>query len=143
MSIEENKDLVRRYFDAIDAERDASVIDRFAAPDFKDHSPTPGFPADREGLKASFEYFLSATPDGTHELHDLVAEGDTVVARVSGRGTHKGELLGVEPTDREVGTGGIAIFRVREGLITEHWNEIDVAGLLAQLHARLTDGGAQ
>ena len=40
MSAEENKAVVRRYFEEIDAKLDASVLDEFVAPDFVDHNPS-------------------------------------------------------------------------------------------------------
>ena len=49
MSAEENKALVRRYFEAIDARRGQAVVDEFLAPDVVSHHPSPGFGSDREG----------------------------------------------------------------------------------------------
>ena len=106
MSAEENKALIRRYFEEIDAaargKRDASVLDEFLAPDFVDHDPSPGFAPDSEGLKQAHEHFLAATPDGYHIVEDMIAEGDKVMTRVSAYGTQTG--LGNRdrgPSDRE------------------------------------------
>jgi len=52
MSQEENKALIRRYFEAIDATcqtGNAALIDEFLAPDFVEHNPFPGIPPTREG----------------------------------------------------------------------------------------------
>ena len=55
MSEEENKALIRRYYQEIDAaakdDRGASVLDDFVAPNFINHAPSPGFTPDLEGLK--------------------------------------------------------------------------------------------
>src|ERR671936_3109355 len=109
MSADENKDLIRRYIQAIDYNdsSDWSVLDEFIAEDFVAHNPPiPGVSLDREGMKQAAEIFRVATP-GRHEILMQVAEGDLVVTHVNGRGVHAGDLLGIAATNREVETEGI------------------------------------
>ena len=132
---EENKALIRRYIDAIDANdsSDSSVIDDFVSEGFVAHNPPlPGVSLDREGLKQAAEIFRVATP-GTHEIPLQVAEGDLVVSRVIGRGIHAGELMGIPASNQEIETDGIAIHRVRDGKIVEYWSVVDVARILQQI----------
>lgn len=133
MSAEANKALVRRYFEAIDARRDPAMLDEFLAPDFLTHNPPPGFAPDREGQKQAFAHFLAATPDGYHVIDDMIAEGDKVATRVTAYGTQTGELFGIPPTGRWLKTSGIAIHRLADGQIVEHWHELDMLGVLQQL----------
>ena len=137
MSAEENKALIRRYFEEIDAaargKRDTSVLDEFLAPDFVDHDPSPGFAPDSEGLKQAHEHFLAATPDGYHIVEDMIAEGDKVMTRVSAYGTQTGELFGIPPTGKHVRATGITIHRIANGKIVEHWSEVDNLGVMQQL----------
>jgi predicted ester cyclase len=133
--LDENKALIRKYFDAIDANdsSDWSLIDEFVAEDFVAHNPpAPGAGLDRDGLKQAAEIFRLATP-GSHEIPLQVAEGDLVVSRVVGRGVHSGELMGIPPTNKQVETDGIAIHRVRDGKIVEYWSVVDVAHILQQI----------
>ena len=142
MSAEENKALIRRYFDAIDAEcksgnANADMLDEFLAADMVTHSPNPewerrGLPPDREAGKQLFRLFATAAP-GYHVIEDLVAEGDKVGARIKAYGTHEGELMGIPRTGKEIQMSGIVIWRIADGKIVEHWAEIDVAGLMRQL----------
>jgi steroid delta-isomerase-like uncharacterized protein len=135
MSGEDNKALIRRFIDAIDANDsdDWSMIDEFVAEDFVAHNPpVPGVGLDREGLKQAAEIFRVATP-GTHEVTMQVAEDDLVVSRIVGRGTHAGELMGIPATNRPVETDGIVIHRVRDGKIVEYWSVVDVATVLQQV----------
>ena len=137
MSAEENKQLVRRYIQAIDDNQtsDWSVLDEYIAEDFVAHNPPiPGVSLDREGMKQAAEIFRVATP-GTHEIPLQVAEGDLVVSYVVGRGVHAGELLGIPATNRDVETVGIAIHRVRDGKIVEYWSVTDVLHVLQQVGA--------
>jgi predicted ester cyclase len=135
MSREENKDLIRRYVEAIDANEtsDWSILDEYIAEDFVAHNPPiPGVSLDREGMKQAAEIFRLATP-GRHEIGLQVAEDDLVVSQVSGRGVHAGELLGIPATNRQVETEGIAIHRVRDGKIVEYWSVTDIARVLNQV----------
>lgn len=134
---EENKALIQRYFEEIDAAaqdwRGASVLDEFVAADFVDHNPSPGFTPNLEGLKQAYEHFLAAGPDGYHVIEDMIAEGDKVMTRVSAYGTHTGELFGIAPTGKQVRMTGIAVHRIVNGKIVEHWSELDNLGLMQQL----------
>jgi steroid delta-isomerase-like uncharacterized protein len=135
MSSEDNKALIRRFIEAVDANdsNDWSLIHEFVAEDFVAHNPpAPGVGLDREGLKQAAEIFRVATP-GTHEVAMQVAEDDLVVSRIIGRGTHAGELMGIPATNKQVETDGIVIHRVRDGKIVEYWSVVDVATILQQV----------
>ena len=137
MSAGENKDLIRRYIQAIDSNDsgDWSVIDEYIAEDFVAHNPPfPGVTLDRDGMKQASEIFRVATP-GRHEITMQVAEDDLVVSQIIGRGIHKGDLLGIPATNKDVETTGIAIHRVRDGKIVEYWSVVDVAQVLQQVGA--------
>ena len=137
MSTEQNKELIRRYIEAIDANEsdDWSVVDEYIAEDFVAHNPPlPGVTLDRDGMKQAAEMFRVATP-GSHEIRMQVAEGDLVVSHILGRGIHASDLLGIPATGREVETDGIAIHRVRDGKIVEYWSVTDVARVLQQVGA--------
>jgi steroid delta-isomerase-like uncharacterized protein len=137
MSTEANKELVRRYVEAIDDNHssDWSVLDEYLAEDFVMHNPpVPGVSLDRDGMKQAAEVFRQATP-GMHEIPLQVAEGDLVVSRIIGRGRHDGELFGIPATNKEVETDGISIHRIRDGKIVEYWSVVDVARVLQQVGA--------
>ena len=135
MSLEENKELVRQYIQAVDDNQtsDWSIIDEYIAEDFVAHNPpVPGVGLDREGMKQAAEIFRVGTP-GRHEIKMQVAEGDLVVSHIAGRGVHEGEFMGIPPTHKEVETDGIVIHRVRDGKIVEYWSVVDVAQVMQQL----------
>ena len=103
MSIEDNKNLVRRFYREIDA-GNLDAMDELVAEDYVDHSPPP-FPGidapGREGLKQAFRLFWHATP-GIHEIEDQIAEGDKVVTRLTASGTQRGDLPGIPATGNEM-----------------------------------------
>ncbi len=98
-SIEENKALIRRFFNAIEG-GNLQVLDEIVTEGYDDHLPgqTPG----REILKKYFAALRSAFPDLTLPISAIVAEGDRVAVLNSIRGTHKGEFIGLKPSGRSI-----------------------------------------
>jgi len=76
---------------------------------------------------------VEALPDLWLTIEDIAAEGDMVVARVSFRGTHRGQFQGLPPTGKEVNFTSMEINRVVEGKVEEHWVEIDLLRVMGQL----------
>jgi predicted ester cyclase len=74
-----------------------------------------------DGFKGYVEQVRAAFPDWHNQVHDLIAEGDGIVARITCSGTHEGELFGVAPTSRRVTYAAIAIFRLHDGRIGDAW----------------------
>ncbi len=129
----ENKLLVRLFFRAIDA-RDSAALYQYVSVDYLDHNPQfPNLPSGIEGLRRGFEIALGAWSDVHHEVLDQIAEGDKVVSRISTYGIHVGEFLGVPATNKRITMSGIAIHRIANGRLAEHWANIDQVGVLVQL----------
>jgi predicted ester cyclase len=63
----------------------------------------------------------------------LIAEGDRVAERWTGRGTHRGELQGIAPTGRRVEVPGSVFYRIVDGKIVEFRGQLDMMGLMQQL----------
>lgn len=132
MLIESNKALVRKFADFINA-RDLDAALALLNPDFVDHTPSVGLPSGIEGVRAFFNMQFAAFPDGQLASEDMIAEGDKVVHRMSGEGTHQGEFLGIPPTGRYVTWSFIDIWRIADGLLVEHWVEADMMDMMQQL----------
>jgi predicted ester cyclase len=134
VGVEENKALIRRFYAEIDA-GNLAAMDELVAEDYVNHHPPPfpGLASGREGLKEAFQIFWEATP-GRHVIEDQVAEGDRVVTRLTAYGRHEGELPGgLAPTGKELEMSAVAIHRIADGRIAEHWSSTDELGLLQQL----------
>ena len=97
MTPEDNKRLLRRFYEEID-KGNLEAMDELVAEDYIDHNPPPfpGLPDGREGLKQAFRIFWKATP-GRHVIEDQIAEGDKVVTRLTAYGRHEAELPGPLP----------------------------------------------
>jgi steroid delta-isomerase-like uncharacterized protein len=130
-----NKAVMRRFVEEYQTARRVAVADELLALDFVDHSRMPGVASGPEGVKQLFAYIHAAFPDFRATIHDQVAEGDKVVTRKTFSGTHGGEFMGVPPTGRQVAFAVIDIVRLHDGQIAEHWNVVDLLGLMQQLGA--------
>ncbi len=129
MSVDANKELVRRFYREAIVERDASACERLLSVDFVHN----GEPRGRLGQRQAVEYFLVAFPDLGHEIELILGEDDLVAAHQRWAGTHTGEFLGVAATGGRVEFTSTAVLRIRDGLIAEAWDEMDSGAILAQL----------
>ena len=134
MSAEENKALVRRFVEGFWNEGNASTADELMAPGTEIHMPT-GETLDLDGLKGFAVTFREAFPDWHSTFEELIAEGDRVAERWTGRGTHLGELWGIPPTGRRVEGPGSVFYRIAGGKIVEFRGQFDMMGLMQQLGA--------
>lgn len=133
MTAEENKALVRRFYEEID-KGNIGILDELVAEDYIDHSPPPfpGLAPGREGVKQAFRIFQQATP-GYHKIEDQIAEGDKVITRLTSYGKHEGDLPGALRTGNEMKMTSITIHRIENGKLVEKWAEKDMISLLTQL----------
>jgi predicted ester cyclase len=133
MSADENKRLVRRFYEEID-KGNLGAMDELVDENYLDHSPPPipGLAEGREGLKQGFKLFWEATP-GHHQIEDQIAEGDKVVTRMTSYGKHTGDLPGAPRTGNDLKMTSITIHRIANGKLVEKWSEKDVIGFLKQI----------
>ena len=136
MSAEENKALVRSLFGGADAARE-QILDDVLAADYVDHNPPPfqGPTTGLPGAHDAWKYATNAFTDWSHDVVAQYADGDFVITRVVGRAKHTGDFLGVPATGRDVTMEGIAIHRVVDGKLVEHWGQVDAIGLMTQMGA--------
>jgi ketosteroid isomerase-like protein len=130
---EQNKALVRRFYEEID-KGNIGIVDELVAEDYIDHNPPPfpNLPPGREGVKQAFRMFQQATP-GYHRIEEQIAEGDKVVTRLTSFGKHEGDLPGAPRTGNEMKMTSITIHRVANGKLAEKWAEKDMIALLQQI----------
>lgn len=134
MSAEENKAVTRRFLEEIFTAGNLALVEELFAPDYVLHDPSvPQEVRGPEGMKQYVAMYRAAYPDTRFTIEDQIAEGDEVVTRWVGRGTHQGELMGIAPTGRVVTVTGIEIDRIAGGKIEETWVSYDALGMMQQL----------
>ena len=134
MQPEENKAVVRRFIEEVIGGGNLELIDELFAPHYVLHDPAvPGEVRGPEGIKQYVGMYRGAYPDTRFTIEDQIAEGDEVVTRWTGRGTHQGELMGIPPTGQEVAVTGIEFDRVSAGKFEETWVNYDALGMMQLL----------
>ncbi len=132
---DERKALVRRFVEEVQNQDNLDLLDELVAPNFVNHSASPGVPPGVDGVRMVSALFRHAFPDGRMTIEDMVAEGDKVVTRKTFEGTHQGDFMGLPPTGKPVRISLIDILRIVDGRVSDHWLEADNLGLLQQLGA--------
>ena len=130
MSIEENKALVRRWFE-VSSEEDLPALYKTVSPDFVLHDTAGDMPL--EQYKQYNTMLFAAFPDISFTVEDMIAEGDKVVTRWTMNATHKGQFGGIPPTGKRVSITGVSIDRIVAGKFVESWLYSDRLGLMQQL----------
>ena len=121
MSVQENKAFVGRYLDAVSGkDKPRSVQDEYIADS-------------DEVLKDHIIFFEASFPHYEVIADDMIAEGDKVSVLARFRGVHKGELLGIAPTGKEVDVPFAITYRLAGGKIIQHWMSFDRMALMEQL----------
>jgi len=118
MSLEENKAIVLRLYEAVNT-RNLSSLEEFVALDYVDHTRKI------RGLEAFKQFgamIFNTFPDFHETTEDIIAEGDKVWVRNTITATHKGEYLGLPPTGNKFAEASVDIFRIVDGKIVEGWN---------------------
>lgn len=133
MSVEENKALVRRYFEELANTAKLSVVSEIITDEGV------------EDVKQLVTNLHTAFPDFHIPIEDQIAEADKVVTRFTASGTHQGIWQSpfgtIEPTGKRFQHEGIRIFRIADGKLVETWGGADTLSQLQQLgvlHVLLT-----
>jgi steroid delta-isomerase-like uncharacterized protein len=134
MMAEENKALVHRFVEEFWNQGNTAAADELMAGDVEIHMPT-GETFDLDEIKRFNSSWRESFPDWHSTFEELVAEGDRVAERWTGRGTHLGELMGIPPTGRRVEAPGSVFYRIAGGRIVEFKGQLDMMGLMQQLGA--------
>jgi steroid delta-isomerase-like uncharacterized protein len=136
MSVEENKLLLRRFFEEVYDKGNLTVADELVAEDYISHNELDIQVLGPEGIKRAAAMQRNAFPNLRTTIEDLIAEGDKVVVRGTDTGTHTGaEFMGIPAKGRRFTLTWIDIFRIEDGKLVEAWLETNVESFKRQLGA--------
>jgi steroid delta-isomerase-like uncharacterized protein len=131
-ALQQNKELVRRYFEGWANRGDPAVADALIATNVVLRNP----PAVVHGLadyKQGMTAFHTAFPDLQFTIEEEIAEENRVMVRWTLRATHLGEYQGRLPSGRTVTVTGMSIFQIVNGKIQEITVNMDRLGQFQQL----------
>ncbi len=130
MSIEDNKQVIRKYIEEVINTGNVGMIHNFIASNYTEIHEGKRYPVGIEGAREHIVGVRRTYPDLKLTVDRQIAEGDWVATCITARGTHKGTWLGMKPTGKQVSFTGVNIEKVENGKITEHGG---AANLLLQL----------
>jgi steroid delta-isomerase-like uncharacterized protein len=132
---DQNKAISRRVFDEVWNQGQYAALAEIYAADVVSPNRPPGLPAGIAGAEQLIRMYRAAFPDTHMTIEDQVAEGDKVVTRWTATGTHKGELMGIPASGKQIKITGVAIDRIAGGKIVEEWGLADQLGMMQQIGA--------
>lgn len=137
MSTEQNKEVVRRWFEEVINQGNVETVDTICmqcVPSFvviRGVADPP--PQGLSGVKELIRTFRTGFPDLHITVEEQIAEGDKVASRVTVRGTHQGEFMGLPATGKRVNISGTSIWRVIDGQLVDESVNWDTMGMMQQL----------
>jgi steroid delta-isomerase-like uncharacterized protein len=133
MTTEQNKAVVRRFFEAFEA-NDLAALNELLAPDLVAYSHGGPGPESRETHVQGIRMWNAAFSDTRFTIHEQIAEEDMVAARVTMRSVHsRGDFQGLPPTGKEITSSAVSLERVRDGKIVERRVFMDWLDVMRQL----------
>ena len=130
--LEENKKLVRRYYELVVG--DLAGIEDLVTADFVDHHFPPDTPAGPEGVRQFFTQFIPRFfSDLRIEIDFLLADGDRVDCHFVALFKHTGEFASVAAKGNELRIPAISTFRIADGKLAEAWEMYDSGDMMRQI----------
>ena len=134
MNAEDNKNVVREFYEEVFRKRNLTVVDRYMHDDYIQHNPDA-----RQGKAGFIEFhegFFAAISDFCATINEIVADRDLVFVYNTITGTHSGYgFLGYPPTGNAIRFDTVDMFRLRDGKLCEHWDVADTRALFTQVGA--------
>lgn len=123
MTLNKNKEIIRRYMDALRKDKSAATLDKYIAED---------------ELKEHIAMFEAVFPGYWLDAHDIIAEDDLVSVRATLHGVHKGQLMDVPATGKTVTAPLFIIYRMANDKIVQHWMLADMFSIMQQIRTPVT-----
>jgi predicted ester cyclase len=132
---EDLKAVARRTLEEIIPNGDVAGLRAVVHPEVVNHGTPPDMPPGLDGLIQGMRWLNGGFSERRFEIHQVIAEGDTVVVNCTFHGRHTGQFRGLAPTNQSVAFRQVHIVRFQDGKAVEHWAVRDDLGLGRQLGA--------
>jgi steroid delta-isomerase-like uncharacterized protein len=137
VSTEQNKAIVRRWFDEVVSQGNIELVDEICMQCVPSFVVIQGVadppPQGLEGVKGLIGVLRTAFPDLKFTIEGQIAEGDQVATRLTVRGTHLGEFMGIPATGKQMAVSGVSIWRLADGKLVNEWVNWDSLAMMQQL----------
>ena len=130
----DQKEVAMLMYNEVMSQGNLDALDEIIHDDFVEHEEFPGGgPSDKTAPAEFVKMFRSAFPDLSASIEDMVEEGNKLVVRSRMSGTHKGDFMGMPPTNNKFDVQAIDIVEFRDGKVIAHWGTTDGAAMMEQL----------
>jgi predicted ester cyclase len=136
MSQDRNRLLIERFYHELWNRFDKTVFRDILAVDLRFRGSLGQTKRGHREFGEYVDFIQLAFPDFSNDIAEIISEGDKAFARLTYRGTHRGEVFGIAPSGRRIQYEGAAVFTFRGNLIAEVWVLGDIYGLISQLEAK-------
>jgi steroid delta-isomerase-like uncharacterized protein len=135
----DNKQIVKRFMDECWSRGNLNTVMELVANNCRYHDPVfPSLTSGAENIKNHIQTCRNGFPDLMFTIDDTIAERDEVVVHWTANGTHKGQFLGMPPTNKKASVTGTSIFRLEGSKIAEEWANWNLMSMLEQLGLAMT-----
>ena len=132
MPVEQNKKIIRRFFEEGMNQRNFSLMNEYIAGNYVNHD-MPGSEPGPSGFRKVIENFLNGFPDMHIRLDEVIGDGNIVATRGEWSGTHSGDFMGMPGTGKKVRVKFIDMWKLENEKAVENWVQMDIPGLMQQL----------
>jgi steroid delta-isomerase-like uncharacterized protein len=130
----DNKQIVQRFMDECWNQGNLNTVSELVADNCRYHDPVfPSLTSGAENIKNHIQTCRNGFPDLMFTIDDTIAERDEVVEHWTATGTHKGQFLGMPPTNKNATVTGTSIHRIEGSKIAEVWSNWNLMSLMEQL----------
>ena len=131
---DENKTIVRQLYEEVWNKRRLELVEEIISPSHALHDPNLTDSAiGPEAYKRQVTRFVTAFPDLRLNVEDVFGEKDKLAVAWTISGTHKGEFMGIAPTNKKVSVDGITLNHIVNGKIMDSYISWDALGMMQQL----------
>jgi steroid delta-isomerase-like uncharacterized protein len=131
-STTDNVELVRRWFQRF-GQLTTADFEEMIDPDIVNHPVPEAMKRGRASFERVIRYVISAGPDQTYTINELMSDEDRVMVRVTWQGTFTGEYLGVAGNGKPFSCTQYHTFRIHNGKLAEHWAARDDLSFFRQV----------
>lgn len=134
MKSTDNRQIAQRFMEECWNKGNFNMVSELLSASCRYHDPVfPHLTSGADNIQRHIENCRRGFPDMKITIEDTIAEGKEVVHHWTVTGTHKGQFLGLAPTNKKAVISGTSIFRIQDSKIVEQWSDWNLMSLMEQL----------
>ena len=129
----QNSEIIRQHYSEVSTKRGQSSQFNQRNRTFTQYTVSAR-PSSLKAFNSFFTQVSEAFPDYELTIENIIVKGNRVMARYTICGTHKGDFMGMPPSNERITVTGIDIFRLDNGKVVEHWDAAHQISALPHLN---------